>query len=148
MTNRRTRVAEFLGFPALSNRISERRERSGDVVFSVIAVVVVFGSLLGIVVVQTFIVQNRVELDAVNSELSVARERNQELRLRVIELEAPERILDTAVSRLGMIRPDERTYLPGVDPDLVEIRLPPPGNPFGPAPLPASLQPGSAGETP
>ena len=149
MTNRRTRVVEFLGLPAISNRISERRARSGDVVFSVIAVVVVFGSLLGIVVVQTFIVQNRVQLDAVNSELSVARERNQELRLRVIELEAPERILDTAVSRLGMIRPDERTYLPGVDPDLVEIRLPPPGNPFGPAPLPASLYPDTTtGETP
>ena len=107
---------------------------------------VVFGSLLGIVVVQTFIVQNRVQLDAVNSELSVARERNQELRLRVIELEAPERILDTAVSRLGMIRPDERTYLPGVDPDLVEIRLPPSGNPFGPSPLPASLIPNATAE--
>lgn len=146
MTNRRARVAEFLGLPAISSRISERRERSGDVVFSVIAVIVVFGSLLGIVVIQTFIVQNRVQLDAVNSELSVAREHNQHLRLAVIELESPERILDTAVSRLGMIRPTERTYLPGVDPDLVSIRTPPAGNPFGPAPLPASLDPSAVVE--
>lgn len=147
MTLRRTKVAEFLGLPALSDRISERRGRSSDVVFPVVAVVVVFGSLLGIVVVQTFIVQNRVQLDAVNSELSTAVERNRELRLSVIELEAPERILDTAVSRLGMIRPDERTYLPGIDPDLVEVRLPPSGNPFGPGPLPESLFPDSTIET-
>ncbi|MFT7473432.1 MAG: cell division protein FtsL [Verrucomicrobiales bacterium] len=104
--------------------------------FSVVAIVVVFGSLLGIVVVQTFIVQNRVQLDAVTSDLVEVRERNQQLRLQVIELEAPERILDTAVNRLGMVRPDERNYLPGIDPDIVAIRLPPPGNPFGPAPLP------------
>ena len=113
-----------------------RVRRSGDVLFSVVAIVVVFGSLLGIVVVQTFIVQNRVQLDAVTRDLVEVRERNQQLRLQVIELEAPERILDTAVLRLGMVRPDERKYLPGVDPDLVEIRLPPPGDPFGPAPLP------------
>ncbi len=109
-------------------------------VFSVIAVVVVFGSLLGIVVVQTFIVQNRVKLDAVNAELSEAREVNRKLRLEVIELEAPERILDTAVDRLGMIRPEERTYLPGLDPDLDTIAPPPAGDPFGPGPLPVFLR--------
>jgi cell division protein FtsL len=107
--------------------------------FSVVAIVVVFGSLLGIVVVQTFIVQNRVQLDAVTRDLVEVRERNQQLRLQVIELEAPERILDTAVLRLGMVRPDERKYLPGIDPNLVEIRTPPPGDPFGPAPLPETL---------
>jgi cell division protein FtsL len=110
-----------------------------NVWFSMVALIVVFGSLLGIVVVQTFIVQNRVKLDSVDNELAQARERNQQLRLEVIELEAPERILETATTRLGMVRPEERTYLPGVDPDLVEVRLPPSNNPFGPAPLPASL---------
>ncbi|MDW3179722.1 MAG: cell division protein FtsL [Acidimicrobiia bacterium] len=112
--------------------------------FSMVAIVVVFGSLLGIVVIQTFIVQNRVEWDSVNSELVEAREQNQRLRLQVIELEAPERILETAITRLGMVRPDERTYVPGVDPDLVEVRLPPPGDPFGPAPLPQFLRAGGS----
>lgn len=112
--------------------------------FSMVAIVVVFGSLLGTVVVQTFIVQNRVTLDAVNNDLADAREQNQQLRLQVIELEAPERILETAVTRLGMIRPDERTYLPGIDPDLVEVRLPPSGDPFGPAPLPDHLRDGDS----
>ena len=119
----------------MSRKKGQERDRTGDVVFSVIAVVVVFGSLLGTVIVQTFIVQNRVKLDAVNADLNVERERNQELRLDVIELEAPKRIIETASTRLGMIRPDERSYLPGIDPTLVAIPLPPPGDPFGPAPL-------------
>lgn len=121
-------------------RQKERSDDNSGVVFSVVAVVVIFGSLLGIVVVQTFIVQNRVKLDAVTSDLSEARELNQQLRLEVIELEAPERILETAVTRLGMTRPAERTYLPGIDPDLVEIAPPGLGDPFGPGVLPEHLR--------
>lgn len=116
-------------------------DEGSGVVFSVVAVVVIFGSLLGIVIVQTFIVQNRVQLDAVNVELEEARERNQQLNLQVIELEAPERILETAVSRLGMTRPPERTYLPGLDPDLEVIGPPIVGDPFGPGVLPDHLLP-------
>ena len=111
-------------------------EEGSGVVFPVVAVVVIFGSLLGIVVVQTFIVQNRVRLDAVSVELEQERERNQQLRLQVIELEAPERILDTAVTRLGMTRPEERTYLPGLYPDLEIIAPPAAVDPFGPGVLP------------
>ena len=94
------------------NSTGARNNNDGSgVVFSVVAVVVIFGSLLGIVVVQTFIVQNRVRLDAVNADLDDAREINQQLRLEVIELEAPERILDTAVTRLGMtLPPSAPTY--------------------------------------
>ena len=115
--------------------------RSGELSFAAVALVVVFGSLLGIVVLQTFIVQNRVQLDAVNRELDDARDENRRLRLEVIELEAPDRILESAVERIGMIRPDERRYLPGIDPEVASVRLPPEGNPFGPAPLPEWLQP-------
>lgn len=125
--------------PKRTAKTSRRADQGGDVWFSMVAVVVVFGSLLGIVVVQTFIVQNRVKWDSINNELVDARELNQSLRLEVIELEAPERILDTAITRLGMVRPEERTYVPGIDPDLVEVRLPPPGDPFGPGPLPDHL---------
>ena len=114
--------------------------RPKNLIFPVISILVVFGSLLGIVVIQTFIVQNRVQLDSISVELSEERALNQALRLDVIELEAPERILETASSRLGMIRPTARTYLPGVDPDLQAIVQPPRrGDPFGPAPLSAEL---------
>ncbi len=116
-----------------------RLER-GDVSFAVVALVVVFGSLLGIVVLQTFIVQNRVELDVITEELDEERERNQELRVAVIELEAPDRIMTTAEERLGMTRPQVRRYLPGIDPAIAELAPPPEAvDPFAPAPLPAEL---------
>lgn len=127
---------------------SRKREKpvvdeSGNMVFSIVAVVVIFGSLLGTVIVQTVIVQNRVRLDAVNVELEQAREQHQQLRLEVIELQAPERILATAVERLGMTRPAERTYLPGTDPNLEAIVQPGPGDPFGAGALPDFLQAGN-----
>ena len=110
--------------------------RPTNLAFPVLALLVVFGSLLGIVVLQTLIVENRVRLDVVSAELSEERATNQELRLEVIELESPERILEAAANRLGMVRPAERIYLPGIDPDLEAIFQPPPvGDPFGPAPL-------------
>jgi len=118
-------------------RAATRRIEGGDLSFGVIALTVVFGSLLGIVVLQTFIVQNRVELDGVNRELRLEQERNQDLRLVVLELEAPDRIMDAAGDRLGMLRPRERRYLPGIDPALEPIEPPPEvGDPFAPAPLP------------
>jgi len=117
-----------------------RRLEMGDVSFAAVALFVVFGSLLGIVVLQTFIVQNRVELDVINEELELERERNQELRVAVIELEAPARIMTAADDRLGMTRPQVRRYLPGIDPTIAEVALPPEAvDPFAPAPLPADL---------
>ena len=124
-------------------RSGTARVRTGDLSFAALALIVVFGSLLGIVVLQTFIVQNRVRLDEVNQHLEIAREENQRLRLLEIELEAPERILDVAVERLGMVRPTQRRYLPGVDPAIDEIRLPPSTDPFGPGTLPPHLRPPS-----
>ena len=111
-------------------------KRPSRLVFPFVAVLVIFGSLLGTVAVQTLIVQNRVDLDHVSAEIAEAHALNQQLRLDVIELESPERILESAITELGMIRPGERTYLPGVDPDLVAITQPAEtGDPFGQAPL-------------
>jgi len=124
-----------------SRQAAAARFRRTDLSFAVIALIVVFGSLLGIVVLQTFIVQNRVQLDDVNRQLEVARKENQSLRLSEIELEAPERILAVAVDRLGMVRPTARRYLPGVDPAIDEVRRPASDDPFGPGKLPEQFQP-------
>ena len=106
------------------------RVHIGNLSFAALALIVVFGSLLGIVVLQTLIVQNRVRLDEVTQELDIAREENQRLRLLEIELVAPDRILDVAIDDLGMVRPSQRRYLPGVDPAIEEIRLPPSADPL------------------
>ena len=115
------------------------KERLQSLSFAAVALIVVFGSLLGIVVLQTFIVQTRVELDQLDRELQTARDHNRQLRLAVIELEAPERVLSVAIERLGMTRPDQRRYLPGIDPAVEQVSLPTSDNPFGPAPLPDYL---------
>lgn len=131
-------------------RAATRRIEGGDLSFAAVALTVVFGSLLGIVVLQTFIVQNRVELDAVNRDVRLEQELNQDLRLAVIELEAPDRIMDAASDQLGMVRPKERRYLPGIDPALSAVDPPPEvGDPFAPAPLPEFLRgPGDGDDTP
>jgi len=112
-----------------------RRSRTGDLSFVAVAFTVVFGSLLGIVALQTMIVQNRVELDRVSSQLDEELEINRRLRLEVIELESPDRVLELASDRLGMIRPDERRYLPGIDPVNQVVAQPRSANPFGPGEL-------------
>lgn len=126
---------------------SRLRRAKQELSFLAIALTVVFGSLFGIVVVQTLIVQNRVELDDVDDRLEVAREENQRLRLQVLELEAPDRVLSVAIGRLAMIRPDERRYLPGIDPAVVPVALPEGDNPFGPGPLPDEAVDPATGES-
>ncbi|NNC78862.1 MAG: cell division protein FtsL [Acidimicrobiales bacterium] len=124
---------------ALTVRSFLLRSRTGDLSFAAVAFTVVFGSLLGIVALQTMIVQNRVELDRVSSQLDEELEINRRLRLEVIELESPDRVLELASDRLGMIRPDERRYLPGIDPVNQVVAQPQLANPFGPGELPDFL---------
>lgn len=126
-----------------------RRARHGDMSFAAIAFTVVFGSLLGIVALQTMIVQNRVELDRVGRQLDEELEVNRRLRLEVIELESPDRVLELAGDRLGMIRPTQRRYLPGIDPVNQVVAQPEKADPFGPGPLPDFLSstPSSTEET-
>ncbi|RZV45049.1 MAG: cell division protein FtsL [Acidimicrobiales bacterium] len=124
---------------ALTVRSFLLRSRTGDLSFAAVAFTVVFGSLLGIVALQTMIVQNRVELDRVSSQLDEELEINRRLRLEVIELESPDRVLELASDRLGMIRPDERRYLPGIDPVNQVVAQPQLANPFGPRELPDFL---------
>jgi cell division protein FtsL len=126
-----------------------RRARNGDLSFVAIAFTVVFGSLLGIVALQTMIVQNRVDLDRVGRQLDEELEVNRRLRLEVIELESPDRVLELASDRLGMIRPSQRRYLPGIDPVNQVVKQPEGADPFGPGALPDFLSGAlaSTGET-
>ncbi len=117
-----------------------KREHRLGVPFALVAAVIVFGSLLGNVVFQTAILQTRLQLDDVNGRLVEAREQNRRLRLTVMELESPDRVLAGAVDGLGMVRPDARRYLPGVDPTIDSIRQPEGADPFGPGPLPDFLR--------
>ena len=71
----------------------------------------VFAVLFGIVVFHTVLLQNQQKLDHLNTEVSDAQGEYQSLRLQVAQLEAPQRIIDVATHKLGMVPPDGTTYL-------------------------------------
>lgn len=84
-----------------------RRWRVTTFVSCVLALVLLFG-LVGF---QAAIVANQSRLDDLDSQLDEAARANQQLRLQVAELEAPDRIRDFATTALGMVEPDRVEYL-------------------------------------
>jgi len=71
----------------------------------------VFAVLFGLVVFHTVLLQNQQKLDHLNSEVNETQARYQALRLQVAQLEAPQRIIDVATNKLGMVPSDGTTYL-------------------------------------
>lgn len=98
----------------------------------VFAFLMLFGALLGAVVVQTGVVQHQVEKDELGDRIAEQSEIQDRLSLEVARLEAPQRILSEAQERLGMVAPDNRPYLPPVLPDDPGTPVPlPDESPFG-----------------
>lgn len=98
----------------------------------VFAFLMLFGALLGAVVVQTGVVQHQVEKDELGDRIAEQSETQDRLSLEVARLEAPQRILSEAQERLGMVAPDNRPYLPPVVPDDPSTPVPlPDESPFG-----------------
>jgi cell division protein FtsB len=77
------------------------------VVIVFLAVVVLFG----LVAFHALIVRNQTRIDALDAEIAESLRSRQELHLAVAQLEAPDRIRDEAIGRLGMIEPAEVIYL-------------------------------------
>ena len=67
--------------------------------------------LLAVVTSHVILSQQHYELERLESEAAASQRRYDQLRLEVARLEAPERIVDVATRRLGMVTPDEVTYL-------------------------------------
>ena len=117
--------------PPLSPRIRRRRAA----VVGALLTVMVFGCLLALAVVQTMLVQSQLRLDGLAAEVEAEQQRFDRLRLRVAELEAPERIVAEARERLGMVPAGHVTYVtPSADaatraaaPSAVAGTPPPPG---------------------
>lgn len=86
-----------------------RRLSPGAVV--VLVVGGVFAVLFGLVVFHTVLLQNQQRLDRLDKQVTDAQAQYQSLRLQVAQLESPQRILDVATHKLGMVPPDGTTYL-------------------------------------
>ena len=97
----------------------------------------VISALFALAVMHALLIGGQLRLDGMQREVAAETEEIRRLRLRVAELEAPDRVLDVARRRLGMVQPGEVGYLApaGVDTgDLTRTRvepatLPPPPEP-------------------
>ena len=98
-------------------------------IFSVIAVFLASLLLAGF---HSVLVDGQFEVDRLQRRLDTAQEQAQVLRVEVARLESPDRILEVAQGRLGMVPPPERLYLATFLPGDPAQPVPAPvGNPFG-----------------
>ncbi len=104
----------------VTDRRSARR-RAG--LLASVSLVIAFGLLFAIVAVQAVIAQGQQRLDALQRQVTVERQANQRLRLVVAELESPRTVAAAAQRRLGMVRPEEVTYLTPSGDAAIEARL-------------------------
>lgn len=81
--------------------VPRRARRSPRMLLGVAAVVVLGGTA----VTQSLLAQTQIELDRLETQYSESVADRAALRLRVAELQAPSRIVDTARDRLGMVAP-------------------------------------------
>lgn len=94
---------------------------------------IVIVALFALAAVHALLISGQIRLDDLRSEAASESEEIRRLRLRVAELESPDRVLDVARERLGMVAPDEVGYLlpvgvPGgpEEPVRVDAAVPPP----------------------
>lgn len=90
-----------------ARRHARRRARVVTTVLAVLSVSVVF-AILGLRVV---LAQGQVGIDLLEAQVAGDEARNQHLRLEVARLESPQRIVEEARTRLGMLPPEAVTYL-------------------------------------
>ena len=86
-----------------------RRMNAG--VLTVLIGSVLFAVLFGLVVFHTLLLKNQQRLDHLDRDVTDAQAHYQQLRLEVAQLEAPQRVIDVATTKLGMVPPDGTTYL-------------------------------------
>jgi cell division protein FtsL len=101
-------------------RTKRRRPRYG--VLTAIGIGGVFALFFGLVVFHTLLLQNQRRLDQLDTQVRSQQETYQQLRLEVAQLQSPERILDVATTKLGMVPAQGTTYLTPSGADAVAAR--------------------------
>jgi cell division protein FtsB len=111
------------------------RPRRSPAVPALVAVGIVIVALLALAVMHAVLIGGQVRLDAMHRDVAAETESIRRLELRVAELESPDRVLDAARDRIGMVQPAEVGYLLPVGvaggPDS-PIRVAPADTPEGP----------------
>lgn len=112
--------------------VDRPRPKRSPAVPALVGVGIVITALLGLAVMHALLIGGQVRLDAMRSDVASESEAIRRLELRVAELESPDRVLDVARDRLGMVQPTEVGYLlpasveiPGAEPVRVEAATAP-----------------------
>ncbi|MDE0803993.1 MAG: septum formation initiator family protein [Acidimicrobiales bacterium] len=119
-------------------RSKKRSEKRSPAVPIIVGAGIVIAGLFALAAMHALLIGGQIHLDDLRREQASSSEELRRLRLQVAELEAPDRVLDVARDRLGMVDPGEVGYLlpvgvAGGDDALVRVEAaePPP-----PPPLP------------
>jgi hypothetical protein len=100
-----------------------RRRRSWQV--GTVAGGLLFLAMFVIVGAQTLIVQQQRHIDDVNNRITAAEDQAEQLKMDLAELQSPERIVNEARDRLGMVQAPSPVYLlPGADDDARAAEVP------------------------
>jgi TolA-binding protein len=100
-----------------------RRRRSWQV--GTVAGALLFLAMFVIVGAQTLIVQQQRHIDQVNGRITAAQDQAEQLKMDLAELQSPERIVNEARDRLGMVQAPSPVYLlPGTDDDTRAAEVP------------------------
>jgi cell division protein FtsL len=83
--------------------------------------VVIFVLLFALAAFQAVLVSSQQRLDELERQVAVEQDRYQDLRIDVARLEAPERILNTALYELGMVPSGQPTFVVPSDAVAAEV---------------------------
>ena len=87
------------------------RPRRGALVTTAFVVAALFGVLFALVVFHTVMLESQQRLDRLDDDVSAAQSHYEKLRLEVAQLEAPQRLVDAATQKLGMVPAAGTVYL-------------------------------------
>jgi len=91
--------------------VERPRPRRSPAVPALVGVGMVIAALLALAVMHALLIGGQVRLDGMQGDVAAETEAIRRLELRVAELESPDRVLDVARDRLGMVQPSEVGYL-------------------------------------
>ena len=120
-----------------ATRAGEKRAKRSPAVPVIVGAGIVIAGLFALAAMHALLIGGQIHLDDLRREQASSSEELRRLRLQVAELEAPDRVLEVARDRLGMVDPGEVGYLlpvgvAGGDEDPIRVeaaKTPPPPPP-------------------